>query len=215
MNARRFGGLLLLLSAIGCAPVSPPQTPASLEPSQPSAAEAPASPTPAEPSLAPSPSAPAASSPLSQAEATPAIQRDFAPTTPLPETGQVTARGSIRDLEADRMIAQCPADSAPFAFAESTNYLVQICSAEYDPWLPKYYMSRAKDGSGTIELTNDNPDTARQLIFTNGDYTYALDRDGDRPAQTNAYLEVQTPDGITHAEALLYFYEQSAAPVAP
>jgi len=106
------------------------------------------------------------------------------------------------------MIAECPTDSAPYAFAESTHYLIQICSAEFDPWMPKYYMSQAKDGSSTLELTNPNPDTARQLVFPNDDYTYVLARDRAQPEQTNAYLEVHNPDGSVQSEALIYFYEQ-------
>lgn len=219
MNYRHFGGLLLLLGTIGCASVNLARSPDAVQsPESPQAntqantsevSNAPASPTPtlteSAESAESSPIAPAASTALN-------VQRDFAPTAPLPATGQVTVRGNIRDVEADRMIAECPADSAPYAFAESTNYLVQICSAEYDPWLPKYYMSRAKDGSGTLELTNSDPNTARQLIFSNGDYTYTLYRDSARSNQTNAYLEVRTPDGVTHAEALLYFYEQVDRP---
>lgn len=196
----------MLLGAIGCAAISPSQPPASVESSQ-SAASAPTSPAATEsssiaPSLAQAPSDPS----------NPRVERDYAPTAPLPATGQVTVRGSIRDVESDRMITDCPSDSAPYALAESTHYLVQICSAEYDPWLPKYYMSRAKDGSGSLEITNNDPDTARQLIFPSGDYSYTLYRDSTRPDQTNAYLEIHTPDGTTHAEALLYFYQQIDRP---
>ena len=213
MNYRHFGSLLLLLGAIGCASFNSSQSPDAAEsPESPQVAgsgvsDVSTSPTPTDSANS------AESSPIAPASGmTPNVQRDFSPTTPLPATGQVTVRGNIRDVEADRMIAECPADSAPYAFAESTNYLVQICSAEYDPWLPKYYMSQAKDGSGTLELTNSDPNTARQLIFSNNDYTYTLYRDSARPNQTNAYLEVRTPDGVTHAEALLYFYEHVDRP---
>lgn len=142
----------------------------------------------------------------------PNLLRDYGPTTPIPATGQVTIRGDVRQLDLDRLIADCPADSAPYAFAESTGYFIQICSAEYDPWLPKYYIGQAKDGSGELRLTNDNPDTARQLIFPNDGYTYTLYRDSARPNQTNAYLEVGTPEGKTYAEALFYLYERLDRP---
>jgi hypothetical protein len=135
------------------------------------------------------------------------IQQDYAPTTPLPETGKVTIRGHIRTLDPDRLIADCPVDSAPYAFAESTHYRVQICSEEYDPWLPKYYLGQAKDGSGEIRITNSNVAEARQLIFKSGGYTYVLYRDATRPEEVNAYLQVFTPDGDGYSEALLYFYE--------
>jgi hypothetical protein len=141
-----------------------------------------------------------------------AIQQDYEATTPLPSTGAVTIRQSIRDLDPDQLIAECPPDSAPYALAESTNYRVQICSQEYDPWLPKYYIGQAKDGSGELRITSSNPDAARQLTFQQGGYTYIIDRDGARPEVTNAYLEIYTPSGDNYAEALLYLYETGRAP---
>lgn len=143
----------------------------------------------------------------------PNLLRDVDPTAPIPATGQVTIRGSIRNLDTNRMISECPADSAPYAYAESTNHRVQICSAEFDPWLPKYFMGQPKNGSGEIRATNDNPDTAQQLVFNNGDRTYALSRSRDRSGDANMYLEIRNPDGTTYAEALLYFYEQIDRPV--
>lgn len=157
---------------------------------------------------------PPAEEPIAQAPTeTPELVRDYAPEAALPATGQVTIRGDIRNLDDSRLIADCPADSAPYAFAESSNYLIQICSAEYDPWLPKYYIGRAKVGGDELRITNAQPETASQLVFRNGDYTYALYRDSARPASTNAYLEVYTPDGQAYAEALLYFYERIDRPV--
>lgn len=134
-------------------------------------------------------------------------QQDYAATSPIPATGQVTIRNDIRNLDVSQLIANCPADSAPYAFAESTHYRVQICSQEYDPWQPKYYVGQAKDGSGELRITSDRPDEARQLIFQSGGYTYILYRDGARPEQINAYLEVYTPSGKNYAEALWYLYE--------
>lgn len=142
----------------------------------------------------------------------PSIQKDYAATVPLPSTGRVTIRDSIRNLDLSQLIAECPADSAPYAFAESTNYRVQICSQEYDPWLPKYYIGQAKDGSGELRITSSDLDEARQLIFRHEGYTYIIYRDGARPEQVNAYLEVYTPNGENYAEALLYLYEAGAAP---
>jgi hypothetical protein len=140
------------------------------------------------------------------------IQQDYAPLTPLPSTGQVTQRGQIRNLEPERLLTSCPADSGPYAFAESTNYQIQICSQEYDPWLPKYYIGRAKDGSGELRITSSNPTEARQLIFKNEGYTYVLYRDGVHPDRSNAYLQVYTPDGSSYAEALFYLYEATNPP---
>ncbi len=134
-------------------------------------------------------------------------QPDYAPTTPLPATGKVTIRADIRSLELDRLIAECPADSGPYAFAESTHYQVQICSAEYDPWQPKYYISQSKTDSSRLEITSTDPDEARQLMFRNAGYSYIIYRDSARPELTNAYLEIYSPDGNQSAEALLYLYE--------
>lgn len=144
----------------------------------------------------------------------PSIQRDYATTTPLPATDQVTIRRDIRMLDHNQLIADCPTDTAPYAFAESTNYFIQICSAEFDPWLPKYYIGQAKDGSGILRITNTDLTTARQLIFRNDGYTYTLHHNGARPDLTNAYLEVYTPDGTGYGEALLYLYERLDRPAS-
>lgn len=139
------------------------------------------------------------------------LQRNIESTAPLSSTGQITMRDSILNLDLDRLIADCPADSAPYAFAESSYHFVQICSAEYDPWLPKYYLGHNKADGNELWLTNEHDDTARQLIFENGEYTYILKRDFGS-TETNAYLEVHHPDGHIEAEALLYLYERSDRP---
>lgn len=161
------------------------------------------------PPVAITPSVDAASPTDSQ---TAQIQQDYAPTEPLPDTGKLTIRDNIRNLEPNRLIADCPSDSGPYAFAESTHYRVQICSQEYDPWQPKYYIGQAKDGSGELRITSTDPDQARQLIFKHEGYTYILYRDGARPEQVNAYLEVYFPNGERHAEALLWLYEIGRPP---
>lgn len=135
------------------------------------------------------------------------IERDYGSTTPISTTGKMTVRDQIRSVDIDKLITLCPTDSAPYALAESTHYRVQICSEEYDPKLPKYYIGQAKDGSGELRITSRNLDEARQLVFKNDDYTYVLYRDGARPDQSNAYLEVYTPNGESYAEALFYLYE--------
>lgn len=140
---------------------------------------------------------------------TTALQQDYASSQPIAATGQVTQRYGIQALDPAQLIADCPTDSAPYAFAESTNYRVQICSQEFDPWLPKYYIGQAKDGSGDLRITSANPDEARQLIFKAEGYTYVLYRDSARPEQNNAYLEVYTPNGDGYAEALWRLYEVS------
>ncbi|NJR65089.1 MAG: hypothetical protein HC772_06850 [Leptolyngbyaceae cyanobacterium CRU_2_3] len=135
------------------------------------------------------------------------IDRDYDFSTPIASTGKLTVRERIRTVDTDKLIASCPTDTAPYALAESTHYRVQICSGEYDPQLPKYYIGQAKDGSGELRITSADLDEARQLVFKNGDYTYTLYRDSARPEQNNAYLEIYMPNGKSYAEALFYLYE--------
>ncbi len=196
---------------------APPSSPPALAQPAPSSVDSPASPLPS------GLSAPSSNQPgnedLPEAEATPEPapetsltntaepQQDYDSNSPIPATGKVTIRNDIRSLDVSQLIADCPADSAPYAFAESTNYRVQICSQEYDPWQPKYYIGQAKDGSGELRITSDRPEEARQLIFKSQGYTYILYRDGRRPELINAYLEVYTPNGKNYAEALWYLYE--------
>lgn len=142
----------------------------------------------------------------------PNMLRDYGFNEPIAQTGKVTVRGDIRPISSDRLITPCPRDSAPYALAESTNYRVQICSAEYDPWLPKYYIGRAKDGNGELRITSTNANEARQLIFRNAGYSYILYRDSARPQLSNAYLEVYTPSGRGYGEALFYIYERLDRP---
>jgi hypothetical protein len=177
-----IGGLTFLLSAMSCSPsqqVSQQAAPQAAPPTLPTGAPA----------------------------RSPSIQQDYAPAVPLPATGKVTIRSDIRTLETARLIADCPTDSAPYALAESTNYRVQICSQEYDPWLPKYYIGQSKADQSLIRITSSNPDEARQLMFRNAGYSYVLYRDSARPEQSNAYLQIFTPDGKQYNEALLYLYE--------
>jgi len=137
----------------------------------------------------------------------PEIKRDYDFTTPIATTGKVTVRDRIRFVGSDKLMTACPTDTAPYALAESTHYRVQICSGEYDPQLPKYYIGQDKEGGSELRITSSNLNEARQLIFKNGDYTYILYRDGAKPDQSNAYLEVYMPDGKSYAEALFYLYE--------
>ncbi len=134
--------------------------------------------------------------------------RDYGFNTPLPQTGKVTIRRTVGQFNQKKMFKPCPANSNLYAFAESTNYQVEICSKERKPSQPKYYLSRAKNGSGGITIRSNDEDAAYQLIFQNNGYTYSIYRDGGDPQRVNAYLEVTRPDGKTFAEALLYLYER-------
>ena len=142
----------------------------------------------------------------SSGAAAPEMERDYGLTTPIATTGTVTVRDRIRFVDSDKLLTACPTDTAPYALAESTHYRVQICSEEYDPQLPKYYIGQEK-GGGELRITSSNLNEARQLTFKNGDYTYILYRDGVKPDKSNAYLEVYMPNGKSYAEALFYLYE--------
>ncbi|BAY13308.1 hypothetical protein [Calothrix sp. NIES-2098] len=132
--------------------------------------------------------------------------RDYGFSTPLPQKGKVTIRQPIRQFKQTRMFKACPANSELYAYAESTNYQVEICTKEHNSRLPKYYLSRAKNGKTSLTITSHDEDDASQLIFKNNGYTYVIYRDGGGPI--NAYLEVTRPDGKTFGEALLYLYER-------
>ena len=127
-------------------------------------------------------------------------------TTPIASTGKITERNRIRFVDADRLFTPCPTDTAPYALAESTHYRVQVCSEEFDPQVPKYYIGQAKEGGSEMRITSSNANEARQLVFKNADYTYVLYQDSARLDSTNAYLEVHEPSGKSYAEALLYLY---------
>lgn len=145
----------------------------------------------------------------------PNILRDYDPLTPIPDTGTVTVRGSMDEAPSYLTFEDCPAESGLYAVAESTSYVIQVCSAETDPWLPKYFTAQAKDGSGAIQVTNEEEASARQLIFKGDRYWYILYRDGARPEIMNAYLEIYTPEGRIYAEALWFMYERRDYPNAP
>ncbi len=191
-------------SEVQSQPVQSRQSNARVVSPQPGVDHIAATPPPASPSIE------TVQAPQFLAQETSIPQQDYEPTAPLPATGQVTIRDHIRNLDPDRLITDCPSDSAPYAFAESTHYRIQICSEEYDPWQPKYYLQQAKDGSEELRITSSDPAEARQLIFQSEGHTHILYRDATRPGEVNAYLQMFMPDGDSYAEALLYFYEASS-----
>lgn len=135
--------------------------------------------------------------------------RDYNFSTPLPQTGKVTIRRTLAEFKQNRMFKACPANSELYAFAESTNYQVEICTKEHTLKQPKYYLSRAKNGSSSLTIKSNDEDAAYQLIFQNNGYTYSIYRDGGSSKNPiNAYLEVTRPDGKTFGEALIYLYER-------
>ncbi|MBF2077525.1 MAG: hypothetical protein IGR76_03135 [Synechococcales cyanobacterium T60_A2020_003] len=138
----------------------------------------------------------------------PNVLRDYDPLTPIPQIGSVTVRGTLDEATDGSTIEDCPTNTDLYAVAESTSYQIQVCSAEGNPQLPKYFVAQAQDGSGTVRITNEEVDSARQLIFKGDRDWYSLYRDSAHPEITNAYLEIYTPDGRTYAEALLSIHER-------
>lgn len=143
---------------------------------------------------------------------------DYDFSTPIPQIGRTTIRRSLAEFDRTQMVAPCPPDTVLLTAAESTNYHIQICSAEDDPTQPAYYMGFAKDGSGDIVIPASDRQAARQNVFRNGNYTYSIYADGRAPERMNAYLEVLLPNGEMHAEALWYLYrhnERGSRPTEP
>ncbi|MGG6294531.1 hypothetical protein ACQ4M4_08910 [Leptolyngbya sp. AN02str] len=215
-----LSGLVVAIAACSAPPSNSTAPQPSASPSSPPAAAADsgrdAQPVASAPAASPSP-APTVSSSRPKTEFqpdpdNPDLFRDVIPTEPIPATGRLTVRGDLRQADESLLFAQCPSDSAPYAIAASGNYRIQICSAEYDPWQPKYYIGQTHDGTEELKITSTNPDEARQLIFQNGGYVYNLYRDGGQPDMLNAYLEVYTPEGKIYAEALHYIYERQDMP---
>jgi len=129
--------------------------------------------------------------------------QDYGWKTPLPQTGKLTIRQPLRAFNRKKIFAACPNGSALYAFAESTNYKVQICAVG---GTPRYYMSRGKTDSSKLTF-EDRGEGAQQLVFKRGDYSYILYRDGRDPSKLNAYLQVYKKDKQILGEALLYLYE--------
>lgn len=133
--------------------------------------------------------------------------RDYNFKEPLPQTGKVTIRSDINQLNDSKLFTSCPTDSTPYGYAESSHYQVLLCSGSSAPTAPKYYIMSAKDGSGSLAIESQKKIMAYQLKFEHRGYLYHINRDGVRPETINAYLEVTHPNGKTYAEALLYLYE--------
>ena len=129
---------------------------------------------------------------------------DYRFSTPLPQTGKVTIRRSLKAFNRQRMFTACPKNSRLYAFAESTHYLVQICAQQ---GVPRYYLSKGKQDGSRLTIEDRDSSRTRQLIFANKDYLYILYRDGARPERINAYLQVFRKDQQILGEALLYLYE--------
>lgn len=126
------------------------------------------------------------------------IQRDYEVDSPLPITGQTTILNFINNLNACQMFQACPENSQLIEFAESENFLVQICLKDTNNDSTVFWMGYAKDGRGSITVRID-----RNFEFWNVDTYYAIEQ---RYQGENSYLLIGWPNGNLQAEALLYYY---------
>lgn len=126
------------------------------------------------------------------------IDRDYGINTPLHRTGETTILRHLDDLNSRELFAPCPENSQLIEFAESTNFLVEICLKETPRESTVFWLGYAKDGRGslTVKLNED-------LEFWNFDTYYALER---RTVGENSYILIGWPSGRLEAEALLYYY---------
>ena len=116
----------------------------------------------------------------------------------MPLTGQTTIVSLIDQLKSSQLFAPCPENSQLIEFAESSNFLVQICLKETANDSTVFWMGYAKDGRGDLTLRIDE-----NFEFWNFDTYYAIER---RPLGENSYLLIGWPNGTMEAEALLYYY---------
>lgn len=136
------------------------------------------------------------------------FKRDYEPTVPLAQTGQLTVRKPIRDLPAKSLFNRCPTVSHLEEFAESTHFLVMVCRDDRND-LKKYWIQKTKKTGKILRLTARDAPRSQPSRWKNGDYTVDLYSDGRRPEQLNAYVEsynTKTQQG--QAEALLYHYSK-------
>lgn len=101
--------------------------------------------------------------------------------------------------------SMCGNDKISYAYGETPNYQVYICADANKPNIPKYYISRNKDGSGGLDLeaSNYNPQRDGVISFDNSGYVYTL----EAPTSQNPepMLRVTFPDGKLTEEPLLRY----------
>ncbi|WP_374790837.1 hypothetical protein [Aerosakkonema funiforme] len=133
------------------------------------------------------------------------MQYDYAPNTRIPAIGRVTIRDNIRNLPANKRFTRCPSNSNLIEFAESTNYLVMICSDERDRNRHKYWIQRSKHNRLILRLIASF-DVRGVPDYPNGQYTYYIYADGG--GRINAYLERCNQTRRCVSEALFYHYSR-------
>lgn len=124
--------------------------------------------------------------------------RDYGINTPLLPTGETTILRRIDELNSRELFAPCPENSQLIEFAESTNFLVEICLKETPRESTVFWLGYAKDGRGSLTLKLN-----QDLEFWNFDTYYEIER---RTVGENSYILIGWPSGRLEAEALLYYY---------
>ncbi|OIP72186.1 MAG: hypothetical protein AUK48_11495 [Oscillatoriales cyanobacterium CG2_30_44_21] len=123
------------------------------------------------------------------------------PVTPDAPKAQSLVQGDISEISN----SMCGDNKISYAYGETPNYQVYICADAKEPNLPKYYISRNKDGSGglDIEASNYNPQKDGAIAFNNSGYVYTL----EAPTSQNSEpaLRVTFPDGKLTEEPLLRY----------
>jgi|GEM_PF-1974775 len=121
----------------------------------------------------------------------PPINFDFDFDVAIPAIGRVTIRKNIRHLPNSRLFSNCPEGTRLNQFAESTTYLVTICSDEEDLNEDKYWIQLNKITGEIKNLIAFYP-TYRELgpSWKDGDLGLYLYIDGRDPEcdGINAYL---------------------------
>ena len=116
-----------------------------------------------------------------------------------PKAADAVRFGNVKELEGD---VTCRQTGGIYAYGETTNFKVYICSDANNPDQPRYYRSFNRDGSPGLNLTAEKYDPLKgsMVEFRNDDYTYGMDLladGGDKPM-----LRVGLPGGKTNTEPL-------------
>jgi len=132
---------------------------------------------------------------VSQAESI----EDYGYREPIPVICRVTVRQNLRYLNRNRLFASCPNSTNLYAFAESTNYVVMVCSNESIS-NAKYWIQMSKIDRKILSFTALY-DVRGVPYWQNGNSSLFLYSDGIRCG--NAYLTMGEK-----SEAILYHYDK-------
>jgi len=122
--------------------------------------------------------------------------------TNLPAIAQLSV-GNLSEIEGDVTCGR--GTGGTLAYAETRNHLVYICGAPGDPTTPRFYRSRARDGSQglNLEAVNYDPRQMRYFEFRNQGYTYILQIPTSQTP--DPVLAVELPNGRRVEEKVLRY----------